>query len=189
MLVRAGTARLGQAKAITTATASATVFTAIPTVSSIAYILTGTGGGGAGRRRGERAIKMRFVWIKAAAAVTVAAAMAAAMAAVKVAVARAAARAAVVKEVARVGTCYVGHPLAQHVRRRRYHSVACRIECCLVSAALRKSRRRQCRRSRRSRCRGSTAGRNRRGRRESRVRRPGTRRCWRENCLSHPRMC
>jgi hypothetical protein len=78
VLVRAGTARLGQAKAITTATASATVFTAIPTVSSIAYILTGTGGGGAGRRRGERAIKMRFVWIKAAA--TVAAAMAAAMA-------------------------------------------------------------------------------------------------------------
>ena len=68
VLVRAGTARLGQAKAITTATASATVFTAIPTVSSIAYILTGTGGGGAGRRRGERAIKMRFVWIKAAAA-------------------------------------------------------------------------------------------------------------------------
>ena len=59
---------LAQAKAITTATASATVFTAIPTVSSIAYILTGTGGGGAGRRRGERAIKMRFVWIKAAAA-------------------------------------------------------------------------------------------------------------------------
>jgi len=40
VLVRAGTARLGQAKAITTVTASATVFTAIPTVSSIPYILT-----------------------------------------------------------------------------------------------------------------------------------------------------
>ena len=121
--------------------------------------------------------------------VTVAVAMAAAMGGAMGAAVRVVATAAVAKVAARVGTCPDGHPLAQHVRRRCYRSVACRIECCWARVAPQTSRRHQCQRSRRSRYRGSTARRCRKGRRESHARHPGMRRCWQGNCHWHPRTC